>query len=145
MLIMCKRCLEVFHFKSLISSERKYCPRVGCNGQIFEVDELMAPIIINLNQKRYRTSFCCSGHWYDSRVDTYIAFEHHIELPVVPKGFDVEYPNSDTTNGTVIRSSWGYGRNATKEQKLIQIAKDNLTLLEWSEVLPKFSSTYLIK
>ena len=39
-------------------------------SDFFECDEEMAGIILLLNQKGYRTRFCCSGHLYDEISDT---------------------------------------------------------------------------
>lgn len=35
----------------------------------FECDELIAPIILELNRKGYKTKYCCSGHIYERTVD----------------------------------------------------------------------------
>ena len=44
-------------------------PKADSSGY-FECDEEMAGIIRILNQKGYRTRFCCSGHLYDEISDT---------------------------------------------------------------------------
>lgn len=53
--------------------EMNYSPSDNC----FEVDDLIAPAISTLNQKGYRTAFCCSGHAERPHNPelAYIAFE----------------------------------------------------------------------
>ncbi len=44
----------------------------------FQVDELLAPIIIELNKKGYKTNGCCSGHLF--YMEGYIWFEEQNNL-----------------------------------------------------------------
>ena len=41
---------------------------------VIEVDELMLPTIMLLNQKGYCTEYCCSGHAYEGYYSPYIVF-----------------------------------------------------------------------
>ena len=47
-------------------------------GQV-EIDELIAPIISELNLKGYHTAFCCSGHPYHSVCESFIDSEEFIK------------------------------------------------------------------
>ncbi len=38
----------------------------GFHDEHIEIDEVIAPIIRELNLKGYKTTFCCSGHPYNS-------------------------------------------------------------------------------
>ena len=69
MAYVCLECNEIYVDKM----ER--CPKASCGyGPVVEIDELMIPTIIALNDKGYETSYCCSGHFYDKCSAPYIAF-----------------------------------------------------------------------
>jgi hypothetical protein len=38
------------------------CPKVMCDADLVEIDDLITPVIISLNRKNYITTYCCSGH-----------------------------------------------------------------------------------
>lgn len=71
MAYLCLECNETYKMSL------DYCPKTSCNGVIIEVDELMLPIIMLLNNKGYITEFCCSGHIceQDNRCYPYITFD----------------------------------------------------------------------
>lgn len=82
----------------------------------FECDDKIAPYIIELNEKGYRTDFCCSGHSDKSELDTepYISF---LRVPsnIIYKGLNGSKSPSNWTceyeeNHLVIR------RHYTKEE-----------------------------
>jgi len=64
-----------------------FCPKSNCNGNTIEIDELFIPIIIELNKKGYKTTYSCSGHIYDSHINSYIGFEGDIKLNSLPNGY----------------------------------------------------------
>ena len=68
MAYLCMNCYEIY------DRDLGYCPKVNCHQDIVEIDELMLPTIILLNQKGYMTDFCCSGHSYLEYNNPYIAF-----------------------------------------------------------------------
>lgn len=70
MAYLCLDCFEVYDILL------KYCPKKSCQGKMVEVDELMLPTIILLNQKGYITEYCCSGHINDCYP--YILFDNYI-------------------------------------------------------------------
>jgi len=47
----------------------------GFHDEHIEVDELIAPIIRELNLKGYKTKFCCSGHPYYSLNEAFTSSE----------------------------------------------------------------------
>ena len=75
MLCWCKDCDGVFKLSEEYLKNNEKCPKVGCWGELVEVDELMLPIIRILNRKGYETQYCCSGHVNDSSVMAYICFQ----------------------------------------------------------------------
>jgi hypothetical protein len=96
---VCLSCYEEYEKDGLNlerSSGYQYkCPKVTCGDlSVAEVDDLIMPIIIELNKKGYMTEFCCSnhGHCYDmgSTSNTYIAFQEDYVPNVIPKGFVLE-------------------------------------------------------
>ena len=127
---LCLNCFEVY------SNEYKYdrrdynfCPKLGCDGEVVEIDELMIPVIKTLNEKGYCTEYCCSGHYGDGYTNTYIKFSEWVELPEeLPDGFVYE------ERGNVIRKN--YVDNLHPNQKYIEILNTTKDLIEWADNLP---------
>ena len=127
---LCLNCFEVY------SNEYRYdrrdynfCPKLGCDGEVVEIDELMIPVIKTLNEKGYCTEYCCSGHYGDGYTNTYIKFSEWVELPEeLPDGFVYE------ERGKVIRKN--YVDNLHPNQKYIEILNTTKDLIEWADNLP---------
>ena len=127
---LCLNCFEVY------SNEYRYdrrdynfCPKLGCDGEVVEIDELMIPVIKTLNEKGYCTEYCCSGHYGDGYTNTYIKFSEWVELPKeLPDGFVYE------ERGNVIRKN--YVDNLHPNQKYIEILNTTKDLIEWADNLP---------
>ena len=127
---LCLNCFEVY------SNEYRYdrrdynfCPKLGCDGEVVEIDELMIPVIKTLNEKGYCTEYCCSGHYGDGYTNTYIKFSEWVELPEeLPDGFVYE------EQGNVIRKN--YVDNLHPNQKYIEILNTTKDLIEWADNLP---------
>ena len=127
---LCLNCFEVY------SNEYRYdrrdynfCPKLGCDGEVVEIDELMIPVIKTLNEKGYCTQYCCSGHYGDGYTNTYIKFSEWVELPEeLPDGFVYE------ERGNVIRKN--YVDNLHPNQKYIEILNTTKDLIEWADNLP---------
>ena len=127
---LCLNCFEVY------SNEYRYdrrdynfCPKLGCDGEVVEIDELMIPVIKTLNEKGYCTEYCCSGHYGDGYTNTYIKFSELVELPEeLPDGFVYE------ERGNVIRKN--YVDNLHPNQKYIEILNTTKDLIEWADKLP---------
>jgi hypothetical protein len=73
------------------------CFNVHCkckNKKRFECDELLVFAIKTLNQKGYKTDFCCSGHIVDKNtkdhIQTYITFKKIYDFKKKPTGFTLE-------------------------------------------------------
>ena len=127
---LCLNCFEVY------SNEYRYdrrdynfCPKLGCDGEVVEIDELMIPVIKTLNEKGYCTEYCCSGHYGDGYTNTYIKFSEWVELPEeLPDGFVYE------EQGNVIRKN--YVDNLHPNEKYIEILNTTKDLIEWADNLP---------
>ena len=127
---LCLNCFEVY------SNEYRYdrrdynfCPKLGCDGEVVEIDELMIPVIKTLNEKGYCTEYCCSGHYGDGYTNTYIKFSEWVELPEeLPDGFVYE------ERGNVIRKN--YVDNLHPNQKYIEILNTTKDLIKWADNLP---------
>ena len=127
---LCLNCFEVY------SNEYRYdrrdynfCPKLGCDGEVVEIDELMVPVIKTLNEKGYCTEYCCSGHYGDGYTNTYIKFSEWVELPEeLPDGFVYE------ERGNVIRKN--YVDNLHPNEKYIEILNATKDLIEWADNLP---------
>ena len=127
---LCLNCFEVY------SNEYRYdrrdynfCPKLGCDGEVVEIDELMIPVVKTLNEKGYCTEYCCSGHYGDGYTNTYIKFSEWVELPEeLPDGFVYE------ERGNVIRKN--YVDNLHPNQKYIEILNTTKDLIEWADNLP---------
>ena len=85
MLYMCDSCHQIFNnpFGLLFNTQNilqgiDRCPMPGCYGQLFEVDELMAPIIKKFLDLGFETKYCCSGHVHESFNSPYIGFRSSI-------------------------------------------------------------------
>ena len=74
---LCLKCHEIYDFNkryySLNNIDYTICPKTNCLGKVVEIDELMLPIIIKLNKLNFKTTYCCSGHYYDTIPDTYVS------------------------------------------------------------------------
>lgn len=131
---ICMNCNDMYDVQFLIRANQNgygyICPKKDCDGAVIELDELIAPTIIELNNKGYYTRFCCSGHWYSTEhTATYIAFNNKECVPnELPKGFKLD------TSGETIRLS-----NSETSDDLIerfrQVNEVNSILLEWAKKL----------
>lgn len=86
----CLKCNEIYKMESLSTDKAnnfQHCPRFSCTGEVIEVDELILPVIIELNKKGYFTKHCCAGHYYDKAPNSYISFEEGVKLPELPNGY----------------------------------------------------------
>ena len=73
MAYLCLACNEIY------TEKMDHCPKASCGyDEVVEVDELMLPIIMELNEKGYATDSCCSGHFYDKYNAPYIMFSDFV-------------------------------------------------------------------
>lgn len=135
----CLKCYEVFKIESLLPDKVnnfQHCPKISCTGQVIDVDELMLPIIIELNKKGYYTEYCCAGHYYDKAPNSYIRFEEGIELPLLPSGYEYECSNPITIRNDF--SQYVDGEICYLDHdKYFEIINNNASqLLDWANALP---------
>lgn len=130
---VCMECFESYDRRFLMNADgfgEVFCPKSSCQGEVVELDELIAPTIILLNQKGYLTKFCCSGHWYEESSTTYIYFYDEIPIELLPEGFVLE--DDYEGNATTIRTRYG----DTEENKYDFVIRVNKQLYEWANNLP---------
>jgi hypothetical protein len=94
--VYCISCGEEYEKEVLEVSDK--CFRSVCNyGHITEIDEMIAPAILEFNKKCYHTLFCCSGHITNYSSSLYVYFDPNItsvlypQLDSLPEEFDIEY------------------------------------------------------
>ncbi len=127
-------CFEYFNPRLLKSFDNGYtyhCPIDDCGGDVVEIDELIAPTIVMLNQKGYITKYCCSGHFYKENpvLNTYIYFEDYVELPMeLPYGFELERDHT-------IRK-WYRLESSECQTPYDFVVKTNRDLYQWTKTLP---------
>jgi hypothetical protein len=120
----------------------EFCPLRECKGRVADIDESIAPAIIELNTRGYETQFSCSGHFNRVHLDNYIAFAVGVEIDTAPEGFDLERFEDDSGDiHSIIRlnlseEDWG---KLSQEQKIEAITRNNLAILRWAKGLPVLS------
>ena len=119
----------------------EFCPLRECQGRVANVDEMIAPALIELNRKGYETLFSCSGHFNRKYLDNYVAFAEHVELTSAPEGFELEKFPSDEGMRTIVRlnlseEEW---EKFDQEARIVRITENNLALLRWAKGLPERS------
>lgn len=136
MAYLCLDCYETY------KTDLSNCPKTSCNGHIVEIDELMLPIIMLLNQKGYITEHCCSGHIYDDCCYPYVIFDSYLNeifdenelkdlFKELPAPWHIE--SGDWYNRMTLRCHIE-NKDMVKFQKMICDA--NLKLLEFVDTLP---------
>lgn len=129
---VCLNCYEKYN-SNLIQKSDGYespCPKIDCYGSIVELDELIAPTIITLNQKGYLTKFCCSGHWY-ADLNPYIYFYDYCMPKEIPKPFSKEYNSEEIP--TTMRARYSKNEKESRYEFVLRINKE---LYEWATNLP---------
>ena len=107
MVCMCSECHDLYSVRHINFEpdglwDVGKCPKYGCYGTLVEIDEMIAPMIRDLNKKNYETMFCCSGH-PGSEMDfySYISFKNAPNAPAPSLWF------WDKKNPDVLRSHKG--------------------------------------
>lgn len=157
---MAKVCLECFSvFDDMAVNDGELCPKRSCPGKIIEVDELMLPIIIELNKKGYNTDFCCSGHMYeaDNFSSPYISFSAILKEYMDPKKVFINLPSGwkleliDDSEDCIHKGYWKcylrykdiYHEKYKDEVALYyEILNANFKLLQWAKYLPDFGEEW---
>lgn len=128
----CNRVHESRHLKS--ANDGTYCCTTpGCRNVLFEIDELMIPVITSLWEKGYETLACCSGHYNGNVANVpYIIFDTSAEesLREPPK----EFTFRKTEGGIILEPL------ERKIPDMVTILRRNKTLLEWIPTLVDIES-----
>ena len=156
---ICDKCFKIYNLFSFIKVNDIYEPIIdaeincltnNCDGILFDVDELFAPMISLLNKKGYKTIYCCSGHIrpdeeiiynkkYQKRyknyiIESYISFDISVKLPNIPKGYSYDKSTGSKLDNT-IRKTFNYRKRS--ENILIDILNNTKSVLKWVKSLPK--------
>lgn len=157
---VCDTCLKIYNLTSFlkhgdeiefIETSGIKCMDKNCGGELFEVDELFAPIISLLNKKGYKTLFCCSGHiksesdvlycekytkYHKSiSIESYIMFEQGIVLPNLPDGYAMDKNDGGKHDNTIRKS---FNNKKHPKTLLREIIENTLSVLDWVEKLPEY-------
>lgn len=120
------------------------CPSIDCRGYntVVEVDDIILPVILELNKKGYITTFCCGGHHYEDNANTYISFDLNTIPKTHPKDFIVE------NEKYYILNKWNWIGNQMcfrkwykdipKENLHKELLQTSIDLLDWIKELPYF-------
>ena len=133
-MLICTTCWQPFSGCEGTLHEGQPCPKIECTGELADIDELLVPAIILLNEKGYYTKFCCAGHFFGgASEDAYIFFEDFVDksfLTTLPTGFEID---EDQGRGITIRCKLKAKGQRALHRKVIKAALD---VLEWAEKLP---------
>jgi len=154
---MCEKCFRIYKLSSFIKTgeiwepiieARLNCINKNCDGILFEVDELFAPIMLILNKKGYKTKYCCSGHikpdeeityckkyqkhYKNLEIHSYICFNSDVIIPNIPKGYRYDKKSSVEDSVTIRRK---FNSKKTPTTLLREIMENTLNVLEWAEKL----------
>lgn len=148
MALLCLECFQVYKNSYGLNNSLDYlaCPKMECEGEVVEIDELMLPIIITFNAKGYYTKYCCSGHLF-SMCSPYVFFddifgdcecsrEEFISIfKELPKPWFIDINKKDENNEKrVIRCAVPDFDSVVEHQKFINDV--NLDLLKFAQSLP---------
>jgi|GEM_PF-1244604 len=159
MVLVCTQCYEIYsgslidklnpYGKNGKDDGRYWCPKTSCIGVVVAVDEMYAPIIIELNKKGYNTTNCCSGHSYDSCPSAYISFDRYIKFDSLPDGWSAGKDDFWEEKHTRIGKDFCQGYyidNVYNSVPQMQIHKailtDVINVLAWVEELPPLTENY---
>lgn len=137
---LCLNCYKVYKNK----------PKKNCCSNAIEIDDFMIPSIVLLNQKGYKTEFCCSGHIYDDVCCPYISFDSSFNNVLseenfknifqnLPSPWHIEHDNGmsyDDNHVTrrTLRYDYLFGKDMVTTQNFINDA--NVKLLNYINTLP---------
>jgi hypothetical protein len=132
-MLTCTTCWELYRSSSGTILDGYSCPKRDCQGHVADIDELLLPAIVLLNEKGYMTKNCCSGHFHAGTSDSaYIQFEETVEqedLPVLPKGFKFDTGNQ---NLVCIRRELRAKDQFDLHRKAVESSID---VLEWARTI----------
>lgn len=136
---VCLECYEIYNEKVQCTKEPNgliLCPKTSCRHLVVEVDELLLPTIVLLNQKGYGTKFCCSGHYYSTKpCHCYILFQENQEPPFFPEGYLKEIDNKGLNKNCCDINR--YFEYETEKELIQNIYSNAFKLYEWASSLPE--------
>lgn len=132
--LYCTRCGKFY--KGQIDKEDR-CEDIFCRGHLVEIDEnIIMPIKI-LNEKGYKTAYCCAGHVESLYCGGYIAFNRMMGLQLKditpPKGWKWDEEELPASGHITMRWSFKTKEPVTRQKMIFQ---RTLSLINWCEELP---------
>ena len=130
-MLVCTECWQLYENYTGVVRDGHPCPKMRCGGRIADIDELLLPAIILLNEKGYCTEYCCSGHFHQVRYGSaYIAFAEFVErksFSSLPKGFKMD--KDPSKKSVVIRREF-----KTKDQHKLhrQVTESAIDVMNWA-------------
>lgn len=136
MVKVCLHCFEIYKESLKFDEWADFqpCPKTSCIGEVVEIDDLLLPVIIELNKKGYTTKYCCAGHYYDHPINSYIMFDEDIELPSIPPNY--KYENDHNT----IRRNFSDIVNIENYKYFTEINNNATQLLKWAKSLSYYEN-----
>lgn len=146
MFIVCLKCFEIYNGQYIYSRDKRahQCPKANCIGDIVVVDDFMVNTIVALNEKGYKTTYCCSGHVSDINADfssCCIRFSGEMESHIknnIPDGFAFFKPNREDSfpEFQIVFDIKGHSKGLSFPEKLRLIAETNISVFNWAISLP---------
>lgn len=133
MYLYCPNCNRFYAMEYLADGRRKaWCPDITCKHELVEMDENMIAPIKVLNEKGYRTSFCCSGHVDRDYFGGYIAF-HPSVVPYLPDSTPAgwEWDEKPTTVSGVWGLRYKFDKDDSIEKRALKMHFRLHALVEW--------------
>ena len=138
-MLTCTTCWELYKGNNGNLKNGDECPKEECEGHIATIDEMFLHSIVLLNEKGYRTRFCCSGHSLAGESDrAYIMFEETVkqkDLAPLPGGFTFE---TSAVEHVVIQKALSANDRFELHREAVETSID---VLEWARTLPALEAT----
>lgn len=142
---ICPECFEIHSLLDLTFKEgsefvdkgmlQAICPNCNKKVKFSAIDDNLIFAVKMLNEKGYKTRYCCSGHmWHPS---FYIAFEKGFAPPAPPQGLGLNKDRFDYISPmTCYRKEFKYKTDLDLAKKLLRF---NLKFINWVLQLPERS------
>jgi hypothetical protein len=136
-MLVCNLCWEPYDENLGLVREGLYCSRRRCEGQLWQVDELLLPsIILMMNKGYFPVVFSCGHFQAGPRKDAYIMFapdETSDRLTTPPLGFTLDHED----DGSVV--IWRRFEEEDMYKRYIAVAKASLDVLTWAQGLEEIT------
>ena len=121
-------------------------------GTYEEIDKDMIPILTELNEKGYRTIYCCQGHVKDGAYITYLTFERQCvfskPIPVYHIGADKKNKHTKISKSKLFGGDvyhWFGSKNKTDEELELERKELIEKLTEWAKTIEPRKNNLITK